>query len=325
MANSKNAVCRCGRGLIAAVKVTSGVPQGTVLGPLMFLLYINDIGDNLTPGTKIRLFADDCLLYREINSAEDQRILQKDLDSMIKWSNTWQMSFNPKKCFVVNVTNKKSIREANYSINSAALANVKHHPYLGVELDQQLSWRDHISSVTAKANKTLGFLRRNLSKCAEKVKERAYLTLVRPQLEYASACWDPAKKTQVAELEMVQRRAVRFVRCIHDRGETSISAVRDDLGWPTLETRRKIKRLSIFHKAVNNRLAVTINARPSGRTSRRDNSLRFVRPLTSSAAYADSFTPRTIRDWNGLPGCITNIDDSEDFKVAVSELLANNH
>ena len=120
---------------------------------------------------------------------------------------------------------------------------------------------------------------------------------------------------------MVQRRAVRFVCDIRDRGETSITKERQDLGWPTLQTRRQAKRLSIFHKAVNGLIAVDIDATVATRSSRRQHTKCFIRPNASCDAYAQSFTPRTIRDWNGLPDYITSIEDPESFKEAIQEFL----
>ena len=301
--------------------VTSGVPQGTVLGPLLFLIYINDIGNNISQGSKLRLFADDCLLYRVISSAKDVSILQKDLTSLVEWADLWQMSFNAKKCFSINVTNKRKQTQSDYNIKSSALESVEHQPYLGVEIDKSLSFNEHIKNVAAKANKTLGFLRRNLAKCSEDVKSRAYTTLVRPQLEYASASWDPATQTNILELEKIQRRAVRFVFNIYDRGVTSITEKRKELGWPTLEYRRKAKRLTLFHKAVHGKVAINITAPVCDRSSRTENARRYIQPLTACNAYQNSFVPRTIKEWNGLPGVIANINEEDDFKTAVLQLL----
>ena len=129
------------------------------------------------------------------------------------------------------------------------------HIDLGVELEEHLSWKIHIEQVCAKANKSLGFLRRNLSRCSKEVKTQAYLSLVRPQLEYAAAAWDPGFKYLTDMLEMVQRRAVRFVTNTYDRS-TSITALRKDLGWATLEDRRKVKRLTLLHKAIHGKVAI---------------------------------------------------------------------
>ena len=128
------------------VPVISGVPQGTVLGPLLFLLYINDIASSIS--SVPRLFADDCLLYRVIHSEDDQQILQDNLTRMVEWSTKWQMLFNADKCHAMTITRKRNPPKFDYSIKGTTLLDIKHHPYLGVELDHQLSWKNHIQNVT---------------------------------------------------------------------------------------------------------------------------------------------------------------------------------
>jgi len=174
--------------------VSSGVPQGTVLGPLCFLIYINDIGSELSPETSLKLFADDSLLIRTIEDNIDTDSLQADLDSLITWSTTWQMKFHPAKCSVMSITNKKKPITHNYTMLGQPLQHVENTPYLGVHLNKTLHWDHHINHIVAKANKTLGFLRRNFQKCPQHVKEQMYRTLVRPTLEYASTAWDPFQK-----------------------------------------------------------------------------------------------------------------------------------
>ncbi len=110
--------------------VASGVPQGTVLGPLMFLLYINDIGENIDNSKKIKLFADDCLLFRPIHSPSDQQQLQEDFNSLVNWSHHWQMSFNPVKCHTLHITRSKNPYRRTYTISDTELAPVDKHPYL---------------------------------------------------------------------------------------------------------------------------------------------------------------------------------------------------
>ena len=127
--------------------VLSGVPQGTVLGPTLFLIYINDIADNTT--STIKLFADDCLVYRDISSPDDRSKLQKDLDTLVRWSDTWQMSFNIKKCHVMHVT-RSTKKEHQYTMRGQPLTSVDHHPYLGVELDNKMTFNHHIDRQTSK-------------------------------------------------------------------------------------------------------------------------------------------------------------------------------
>ena len=204
--------------------VTSGVPQGTVLGPLLFLVFINDLPDHVT--SEIRLFADDCLLYRPIHSQDDITSLQTDLQSLQVWEEKWLMSFNPDKCEVIRITNKrKNIFDAQYSIHGTSLRTVDEAKYLGVTIQGNLNWKPHINNINKKANSTLGFLRRNLRKTPKNIKEQAYRTYVRPTLEYLSSLsslWDPHIKDQENSqsrahnkvIEMVQRRAARHLLCL---------------------------------------------------------------------------------------------------------------
>ena len=175
--------------------VISGVPQGTVLGPLLFLLYINDIVNNIS--SEIRLFADDCVLYRRIHCLDDCRALQSDIDTLLHWSRTWQMQFNNKKCYILPVTRKRSKIGYDYCLGEDRLSEVKSYPYLGITVSSDLRWKEHVMNVSAKANRTLGFVRRNCYFCTRDAKATAYTALVRPVLEYAAAAWDPYTKTDI--------------------------------------------------------------------------------------------------------------------------------
>ena len=154
--------------------VLSGVPQGTVLGPLFFLIYINDISDNLSPGTKIRLFADDSLLYRTIVDITDSILLQKDLDTLQQWERRNKMEFHPGKCTVLQITNKRHPVNHIYKIHDTPLSVDKSAKYLGVTLDSTLSWDHHINAIYSKANFSLSFLERNLYRCPRHIKEQCF-------------------------------------------------------------------------------------------------------------------------------------------------------
>ena len=160
--------------------VESGVPQGSVLGPLLFLLYINDLPKYISPESIARLFADDCVLYRRINSEEDAYKLQKDLDGLQKWERDWLMEFHPQKCQTMHNTNKRKPMSVPYNIHGHVLEEVDTAKYLWVNIHKQLNWNHHISSVTKKANNTRSFLQRMISQCPKKTKELCYRTLVRP-------------------------------------------------------------------------------------------------------------------------------------------------
>ena len=153
--------------------VLSGVPQGTVLGPVLFSLYINDITTDID--SEIRLFADDCVCYREIKGTEDTVKLQEDIDRLGCWARKWGMRFQPVKCNIMQITRKRIKKiNASYNLEGTVLDNVENIKYLGVTITNDLKWNTHVSNICTKANRTLGFLRHNLSACPQDVKESAY-------------------------------------------------------------------------------------------------------------------------------------------------------
>ena len=194
----------------AEAPVTSGVPQGSVLGPLLFLLYINDLPQNIQ--SQVRLFADDTAVYLTVTSSEDANTLQADLDTLQEWERTWDMEFNPSKCQVLHITRSRQPLQSQFTLHGHFLESVYSAKYIGVNITQDLNWNHHINEITGKANRTLGFVNRNVKTKNEAVKELAYKTLVRPQVEYASSLWNPHTKHNISKIEMVQRRAARWVK-----------------------------------------------------------------------------------------------------------------
>ena len=140
--------------------VSSGVPQGSVLGPILFLIYINDLPDCVT--SQVRLFADDTIVYRKIKDHRDEAILQKDLSSLEEWENQWQMEFHPGKCQVIRVTKALKPKDTEYYLHGHKLDIVSSAKYLGLTIQKDLKWNTHINQVISKGNRTLGMLRRNL-------------------------------------------------------------------------------------------------------------------------------------------------------------------
>ena len=298
------------------VGVESGVPQGTVLGPLLFLAYINDLPDELQ--STARLFADDCIIYTSVKSANDSLKLQNDLNKLTLWEKKWQMSFNAKKCFLLRIPCSKSPIITQYTLGNSILQEVTSHTYLGVDIQQDLKWDTHINRVTTTANKTLGFIRRNLYSCTRDTKSNAYTALVRPTLEYCSSVWDPHTKEHIQKVGKIQRRAARMVFNDYDwENKTSVTKLMKDLNWGMLSTRRKIARIQIMHKAIGGHLALPVHKylQPAQRRTRQSHSNSFITYQSSKDCHKYSFVPQTIRDWNLLPQNITDITTPDTLKT----------
>ena len=256
-----------------SVPVTSGIPQGSVLGPILFLVYINDLPEELS--SQVRLFADDTAVYLTVGGSEDEKVLQKDLDRLSVWENQWDMEFNPSKCQVVRVTTAKEVIKSVYTLHGQVLEVVTSARYLGVDISSGLTWNSHIDRITGKANGTLvGYIRRNIKTKNRKVRETAFNTLVRPQLEFAAPVWDPYNKDKRLQLEKIQRRAARWTVNNFDN-RSSVTAMLDQLGWRSLEQRRADARLCLFYKIVYTRYKIQ--------------DTNFIRKLNTTSVFTRHF------------------------------------
>ena len=210
------------------VPVTSGVLQGSVLGPILFLIYTNDLPDSTK--FKVRLFADDTAIYLAVSSLKDAQILQQDLDHLNNWELEWDMEFNPGKGVVIHITRHRTPIPSQYLLHGQVLESVAGSKYLGVEITSNLSFNNHIQSITTSASRSLGFLRRNIRTQNPALREMAYKTLVRPLVEYSSTVWSPYTDRNIDKLEMIQRRAARWT--LHNYSTyASVTEMLQSLGW----------------------------------------------------------------------------------------------
>ena len=142
-----------------SVPVQSGVPQGSVIGPALFLIYINDLPDSIQ--SESRLFADDTIIYRQIHTQQDCLLLQQDLQQLERWEQHWQMSFHPDKCITIRFTRKRHPIIHQYQLHNHTLSTQTNAKYLGVTFSADLRWNTHIKNITTQANRTLGLVHRN--------------------------------------------------------------------------------------------------------------------------------------------------------------------
>jgi hypothetical protein len=191
--------------------------------------------------------------------------------------------------------------------------------YLGCTFTSDLRWNDN--NICNKANRTIGFLKRNLNIGSTTVKQNAYTTLVRALVEYASPVWDPYHQTEIDRIEMVKRRAARYATNSHNN-RSSVNQMLEHLEWKSLEQRRNVAGLTMMYKITNEKIAIPKEGRliPPKRLSRNMHDKSFQIPSAASDYRMYSFFPRTIRDLSALPPGIVTTPSVEAFKASLTKL-----
>ena len=173
-------------------------------------------------------------MYRIVDTSDEACNLQHDLDKIMDWCKTWQMQLNINKCAILRCTRSSSLILFDYIIDGKVISSTDQHTYLGITLHKTMQWSHHIDIVCNKASKALNFIKRNLSKCSAEVKSTAYLTLVRPIMEYAAYVWDPYQKYLTDNIEKIQRQAARWVLSNYCQ-QSSVTDMLHQLQWPSLQ------------------------------------------------------------------------------------------
>lgn len=243
---------------------TSGVPQGSHLGPILFLIFINDICNEIRH-CKFSLFADDLKIYAQVNSNNDVMLIQHDLDRIKRWCNDNAMVLNADKCYHIKYTKKKNVIPSTYTLNGRQLEEVSEIRDLGVLIDSSLKFDSHINAVVNKAAKMLGFIRRNTKKFKSPTcKILLYNSLVRSQLEYASTAWSPFYSNQSQRIEGIQRAFTRSLAFsapnISHRSPYNVRL--QFFKMCTLRDRRIIQDVCLLHKILNHNIDSVSNLTP---------------------------------------------------------------
>lgn len=296
----------------SVVTVDSGVPQGSVLGPLLFLIYINDIVHDIP--VNIKLFADDCVLYNEINTKADQILLNSALQKVASWCHQWQMVINSEKTVFMRITHRKKPLTFDYNINNTFLSEVSCCKYLGLWISNDLKWNTHINYVISNANRKLFFLRRALKLTTPSVRLLAYKSVVLPILDYAVMIWDPHTKTNLTKLEKVQRRAARFIYNTFTR--TSVTELLKRTNLPSLAQRNRCSRLKFLYQLIKGHYKIDITeiiSFSSGYATRQRHSLTITPFSSRNNCFKYSFFPRTIIEWNNLNDDVVCAPTSTSF------------
>ena len=295
-------------------KVVSGIPQGSVIGPILFVIFINDMPDVIKHNF-CKLFADDCKLYGEV-TADGENLVQTDLTLLEEWSRIWQLPFNAKKCKSMHFGRKNPKRV--YTLNGQELEQITSEKDLGVMVDDELKFHVHAAAATKKANQMLGVIKRTYRTRDAETMMTLYKSMVRPHLEYGNAIWGPIYMGDLKLIEGVQRRATKLIPHLKELPyEERLTA----LNLPSMEYRRKrgdmIQCFKIMNSLVRLEKEVLFTPIPSDNT--RGHNQRVLRHKTHNATRAKSFSQRSIRNWNSLPKPVINAPSVDTFKNRLDE------
>ena len=294
--------------------VLSGVPQGSVLGPLLFLIYINDIDDGIM--SKIWKFADDTKICKNIKNERDVEILRNDLKQLYKWSEDWQMLFNLDKCVVIHMGNKN--KKGLYELGGQKLKSVEQERDLGIIIHSNGKTSEQCTMAANKANQILGMIKRNIKWKDKNIITKLYKALVRPKLEYCVQAWCPQLKKDQEVLEKVQRRATKMMEGfryktyeerLHETGLTTLvqRRKRGDL----IETFKLVKGIT----QVNHEIFFTIHENIG-----RGNMYKFAKHRSRLNVRASFFSQRVVNDWNKLPNDVVSADSVNAFKNRLDKI-----
>ena len=305
--------------------VVSGVPQGSILGPLLFILYIDDV-KHAVQHSSIKVFADDISLYSQVSSNDDCSKLQADLLCVYQWSLKWQLKLNPNKCEALNISNKRSSISFDYYISSHPVLWSQKIKYPGVVINSKLKWNDHCQYVVHKATKCLNHLRRAMYGCTQEAKINAYKALVRPYLEYACAVWAPYTTRDNDLLESVQNRAARWIKSFWDssafRWTKSSSVCVEELGWPSLKLCRDYFTIWTLYCILHNATAIDFSQYFQFNTlATRSHSLTLNLLSSTINAFRHSFFVTSPLLWNSIPFEILSQSTAPIFKFKLKRFL----
>jgi ribonucleases P/MRP protein subunit RPP40 len=317
---------RIGNSTSSPASVTSGVPQGSVLGPTLFLLFINDVPgifDGLMVSCK--LYADDVKLFSFYGEGKPHGDLQEAIDRLVRWSEVWQLSLSPAKCYAFRIQNpcwtfNSDCHSMLYNINGT---NLEFRPYatdLGITFEGDLKFKKYIAMITRAAHLRARLILKSFVSRNRKLLAKAFTVYVRPILEYCTPIWNPHHLELIDRIENVQRW---FSRCLSGLHDLCYEDRLRNLGWQSLRSRRVRNDLVLCYNIVHDNLDVELG----------DGSLRFATSRTRGHRYklckplclVDTrkffFACRTVDAWNALPEHVVTANDVFAFKRRVCNLM----
>ena len=305
--------------------VNAGVPQGSVLGPLLFLVYINDISESLLSLT--RLFADDSsLFYSATNINDIEGIINHDLRILVRWAAKWLINFNPLKTEAILFTLRLLEHLPNITFDGTPIRFVEEHKHLGLTLSSNGQWHSHIDNIITSASKVLGIMRKLKFSFSRTALNQIFLSYILPILEYSCIVWDGCTTQNTNSLQRIQNEAARLVTGL--TRSVSLENLYRECGWVSLEERRKQQKLILMYKSVNGIVPPYISdiIPPLVRETtdyplRNQNNIAV--PFCRTEISRKSCIPSSITLWNALDEETRNSPSVSSFKYQLKNRQTN--
>jgi hypothetical protein len=303
-------------------EVVSGVPQGSVLGPVLFLIFIRDLDRALPASVRLRKFADDSKLANKIENEQDAQLLQGALDQLQQWADRWGMQFNHKKCKVMHF-GRVNIQHA-YTMGGQLLETTVSERDVGVMITNNLKSAENCAKAAKTAMTVLGQIKRSFRYRDKKIFTALYTRYVRPHLEFSSAAWSPYYQKDIDILEKVQKRAVSMVNGLNGLTYDEKLVA---LGLEPLLERRKFADLMLMFKVlngyctVNKELWASVIDRQNMVTRWAAGHLQLRKPLARTEKRSNYYTVRICDMWNELPNVVRAAKTVRQFKCAYRKYM----
>ena len=294
--------------------VTSGIPQGSVLGPVLFTVYVNDLPGEVT--STVKLFADDMKMYRGIGTGIGHDSLQTDLDRLVTWSVKWMLPLNVAKCSTLHLGSSNPCEP--YTVQGSHLQETRVECDLGVRIDDQLKFREQAAAAASRANRILGLIRHSFCHLDRTTLPILYKTIVRPLLEYGNQVWGPFNMSDKKLLERVQRRATKLVPEIrHHPYQERLRLLK----LPSLQYRRRRGDMITMYNIMQGHVGLDKECLFSEpRTTRtRGHPFKVAKLQSTSRVRANHFSSRIVNYWNALPAEVVCAPSVDTFKKRLDE------
>lgn len=292
------------------VHVKSGIPQGSVLGPILFVIFINDMPNVVD--CMIQLFADDAKLFTNVNIRDEMsgKSLQNDINSLSAWSEKWQLPFNISKCKALHIGNCNPCRR--YKMKGRLLEHINDQKDLGVIVDSELKFHKQTAAVVKKANSSLGLVKKTFAQLDRETLPLLYKSLVRSHLEHGNVIWGPFYKEDAKLVEKVQRRATKVVPELRDK---SYEDRLRNLNLPSLQHRRRRGDMIYAYKIMTGKVKMKANEifTMANRTMR-SHQYKIQKRKVTKTTSVNAFSNRIVNDWNTLPNKIITSPTTNGFK-----------